>query len=93
VELHPKAIVHYRERIATLRDALARDDDADYLMAKEILRGLVERIEIHPLPVRGRVDIRIAERLNLASRRTGTDPERAIRMVAEEGIEPPTRGL
>ena len=95
VEFHPAAIDAYRATVDDLQAALQADPQAR-AEAAAILRPLVDRIEIAPLPARGDVTItlhgRIAELLNLPRRNEGRMIS-TVPMVAEEGFEPPTRGL
>jgi predicted ATPase len=54
IELHPRAILEYQKRVATLTEAL-RDGGADREPALATLRGLIGRIDVTPLPGRGEV--------------------------------------
>ncbi|MEF2546398.1 recombinase family protein [Aurantimonas sp. E1-2-R+4] len=95
VELHPASIEVYRRRIAELQEALHSNED-DRQDALNAIRSLVTSIEVIPCEGRGKFDLNVhgslAELLNLPHRKPGEPPNTAM-MVAEEGLEPPTRGL
>ena len=91
IELHPRAIAPYQERVAALRDA-----GPDREPALTTLRRLIGRIEVAPLPARGQVALTahglIAGLVDYATRKQAAN-DSAILMVAGEGFEPPTLGL
>jgi site-specific DNA recombinase len=95
IELHPRAIARYQERVAALTEAL-RDGAADREVALATLRGLVDRIDVMPLPTRGEVALTahglIAGLVDYATRKQAVN-DSAVLMVAGEGFEPPTLGL
>ncbi|MEF2071920.1 recombinase family protein [Consotaella aegiceratis] len=95
VELHPASIEVYRRKIAGLQEALHSNED-DRQDAVNAIRSLVTSIEVMPRDERGKFDLTVngalAELLNLPRRKPGELPNTAM-MVAEEGLEPPTRGL
>jgi site-specific DNA recombinase len=95
VEFHPATVEAYRKKVAELQAALTSDEPGRR-EAMEIVRSLVNGIQIVPLDGRGQVELRVcgalAELLNLPSRQSGEPPSAAM-VVAEEGLEPPTRGL
>ena len=87
----PHGSAHEAEQIRRLLSPLLGREQA-----AAILRSLIERIVLHPGRKRGepRVELRgqLAPITNLARPvRPGQDV--MITMVAEEGLEPPTRGL
>ena len=94
LELHPRAIEFYRQRIALLGTTLAELDEAAAAEVAALIRPLIQRLEIHPLPERGEVKVRV---LGLIEQFLGTTEltgiPRTAKVVAEEGLEPPTRGL
>lgn len=53
IVLHPRLPELYRDRIAALEEALAAPTDAARAEAFAILRGLIDRIVVHPGPARG----------------------------------------
>ena len=85
VEFHPATIEAYRKKIAELQAALASDEPGRR-EAMEIVRSLVNGIQIVPLVGRGQVELRVcgalAELLNLPSRQSG-EPPNAATVVAE----------
>ena len=95
IELHPRAIAQYQERVAALTEAL-RDAGPDRESALTTLRRLIGRIEVAPLPARGQVALTahglIAGLVDYATRKQAAN-DSAISMVAGEGFEPPTLGL
>ncbi len=95
VELHPASIEVYRRRIAELQEALRANED-DRREAVNAIRSLVTSIEVIPREGRGKFDLNVkgalAELLNLPRRKPGELPN-TVMVVAEEGFEPPTRGL
>jgi site-specific DNA recombinase len=93
VELHPRAIEAYRERIERLAEALATDQDA---ATAEIVRGMVDRIDVQPSPAaEGGIEITAYGAIaNLVLYAAGKDiPGRTVSLVAGGGFEPPTFGL
>ncbi|BAV64109.1 recombinase family protein [Sphingobium cloacae] len=95
VELHPASIEAYRRKVTELQDALGTDE-GDRREAASVIRSLVTAIEVMPREGRGELELSVhgalAELLNLPHRKPGELPATAL-MVAEEGLEPPTRGL
>ena len=93
IELHPRAIARYQERVAGLTAALRNNSS---LEALTMMRGLVDRIDVRPLPARGRVALTahglIAGLVGYAIRKETVIDHAAI-AVAGEGFEPPTLGL
>ena len=97
VALHPAAVAYYEEALGRLEEALnagAQTGDAEPSAA---LRDLVDRVTVTRDPkVVGGVDVEISGRLNgLLGPKAYPNRVRAMGdlMVAEEGLEPPTRGL
>ena len=97
VELHPRAIARYQERVAALTDLLRAADPSSSAELAATLRGLVDRIDVTPLPARGQAALTahglIAGLVDYASRRERAMNQCAISGVAGEGFEPPTLGL
>jgi site-specific DNA recombinase len=54
---HPNMALHYRERVASLRDAL--NDPEHRIEAAEIMRTLIDRIELTPVTDDGRETIAV----------------------------------
>ena len=93
--LHPQIVESYRRRIALLGNALSQGQKASKFLP--VIRSLVETITIRDdenAPDRAALDVtgKLASVLALA---TGQKPAQnpMIQVVAEEGLEPPTRGL
>jgi site-specific DNA recombinase len=95
IELHPRAILKYQERVAKLTEAL-NDGGADREPALATFRGLIGRIDVTPLPGRGQVALTahglIAGLVDYATRKQAVNGS-ATMVVAGEGFEPPTLGL
>ena len=95
IELHPRAIARYQERVAALTDTL-RDGNFEREAVAAILRGLVDRIDVTPLPARGQVALTahglIAGVVEYAARKQAVN-DSTVMVVAGEGFEPPTLGL
>ncbi|MDP1628816.1 MAG: recombinase family protein [Parvibaculum sp.] len=95
VALHPVVMARYREQLDTLGRALGRGlagGDGD---AAAALRDLVESVTLHPDPARdGGIHIEVKGRLT-ALLGPGAWPNGVSCgvVVAEDGFEPPTRGL
>ena len=83
----------FKKKIETLEQCL-RADEQTTAEAASIMRTLIDRIIISPLPGRGStsVEVRVEPQAIFAAT-AGATPSRMITVVAEEGLEPPTRGL
>jgi site-specific DNA recombinase len=94
IELHPRAISRYQERVAALTEAL-RGENPEREAAIAILRSLVDRIDVTPLPARGQVALTayglIAGLVDYATRKQAVN-DSTVMVVAGEGLEPPTLG-
>lgn len=87
VELHPAAMRHFLKMVGRL----SRDPEHADPEATTAVRTLVEEVRVHPGEPGGDIGIEVSGMLSMlmedpAQRWGGT-------MVAEEGLEPPTRGL
>ena len=96
VALHPTAIASYLHSVENLEQSIRRNSLQGSEESKNALRDLVEAVVINP-PENDQSGMKIEVRGYL-SRLTGSDlfPQRSYRggaVVAEEGLEPPTRGL
>jgi site-specific DNA recombinase len=92
--LHPNLAEVYRQKVANLIDALAQEDAAE---ARELVRGLVESVTLHPDGDHQRIEVRgeLATILDLASgardKVFAADSGRIaeqVKMVAGAGFEP-----
>ncbi len=97
VALHPKILLQYEAQIANLQKATAGSLASGDTKAAEALRELIERVVVFRNEERtGGVLVEITGRLNaLMGERAWPNGVRSSvgSMVAEEGLEPPTRGL
>ena len=93
--LHPSLGAAYRDKVADLHGALDREDSR--AEAVEILRQLIEEIRLIPLVGRLEIELHgnLASILQFAQNKQpgAVNTGMRIKMVAEEGFEPPTRGL
>lgn len=89
VTLHPNAGALYRREVERLQAAL-NEAAATRVEAAQILRRLVDRVVIHPLPQRGRAEIEIhgllAEAFALANGTGTTAYRQGVKMVAGAGF-------
>lgn len=103
--LHPQIVTAYRRRVESLAEALTQGTQARKHLSA--IRALVESILVNDAPAEpDRASIEVTGSLATAlaiatgeapprkieeARRLGAN--RTVRLVAEEGLEPPTRGL
>ena len=95
IELIPNLPEVYRQKVENLRESL-NADDVTRSEAIPLLHSLIDQIIIHKRPGRGQVAIELYGSLaKLISLAGGNADEADVMtmMVAEEGLEPPTRGL
>ncbi|WP_316233561.1 recombinase family protein [Bradyrhizobium sp. SZCCHNPS2010] len=97
VALHPAILKRYEEQLGRLEEALAKGVRAGDGEAAEAIRDLVETVTVFRDPGRiGGVTVEIAGRLNALLGETAY-PNRVKgvwgKVVAGEGLEPPTPGL
>jgi site-specific DNA recombinase len=94
--LHPNLAEVYRAKVATLADSLSRDDATE---ARELVRGLVERVTLSPDGTTQRIEIRgeLAAILGLAGAANGPGSSGSaavlseqVKVVAGTGFEPVT---
>ena len=97
IALHPHIATAYRERVGRLIAAIGAGEPLSDAMRAE-LRGLVQAIYVRPaegggheIDVVGSLESAVAMATGQPSRSKGSD--RPVSLVAEEGLEPPTRGL
>jgi DNA invertase Pin-like site-specific DNA recombinase len=97
VSLHPAVLARYEQQLAQLQEALAEGVSAGDSEAAEAMRDLIETVTIYRDPSRpGGVEVEIVGRLNaLLGEAAYPHGIKGMwgKMVAEEGLEPPTHGL
>jgi len=96
VALHPAILRRYEEQLLWLEHALGRGVSAADAEAAEAIRDLVETVTVFRHPERRCVAVEIAGRLNaLIGQEAYPNPVIGVRgkVVAGEGLEPPTPGL
>ncbi|TRO87174.1 recombinase family protein [Glycocaulis profundi] len=94
IALHPAAVSRYRETISSLSASLLSGADADDIELKERLRSFVDTVTVWPHPEdSGDVTVQITGKLNALLGVPTPTSQVGGKMVAEEGLEPPTRGL
>ncbi len=97
VVLHPTALARYEQQLAGLQDVLSKGICAGDSEATEAIRDLIDTVTVYrDSPRLGGVTVEIAGRLNaLLGEQAYPNKIRGVwgTLVAEEGLEPPTRGL
>ncbi|MBI1218501.1 MAG: recombinase family protein [Rhodobacteraceae bacterium] len=97
VTLHPGILKRYEEQLNHLQQALADGARSGDHECADAIRDLVETVTVYRDPsAPGAVEIEVSGRLNavLGDRAYPNGVRRVWgKMVAEEGFEPPTRGL
>ena len=93
--LHPQIVENYRRRIRQLGDALTRGEKAQRYLP--LIRGLIETVIVtndENAPDRAALEVvgNLSSVLAIAEGKPVTQ-KRTVQVVAEEGLEPPTRGL
>ena len=93
--LHPSLAIRYRDELEKLHAGLTSEDNRHE--AFDVIRGLIERVVIQPQEDGFSVALEgdLCAILNLAGDNDlcRVLPLSGVTMVAEEGLEPPTRGL
>jgi site-specific DNA recombinase len=97
ISLHPAVLARYEQQLVQLQDALSKGINAGDSEATEAIRDLVETVTVFRDPSRpGGVTVEIAGRLTaLLNEPVFPTNVRGVwgKMVAREGLEPPTPGL
>ena len=97
ISLHPAVLARYEQQLAHLQDALSKGINAGDSDAAVAIRDLVETVTVFRDPSRpGGVTVEIAGRLNaLLGEQAYPNKVRGVwgKVVAGEGLEPPTPGL
>lgn len=96
ITLHPAIAQAYRAAIETIMTTLENSAE-DARDARNAIRALVEKVVLSPRDTGRGLDIeihgRLASMLEIAKGKQPKLPEGMLPVVAEEGLEPPTRGL
>ena len=86
----------FRRKVENLQESLNVDDETQH-EAGSVLRSLIDSIVMHPGEKRGEIMIDVHGKPDIvflmADRGSKLTDHRMTTMVAEEGLEPPTRGL
>jgi site-specific DNA recombinase len=97
ISLHPAVLARYEQQLVQLQDALSKGINAGDSEATEAIRDLVETVTVFRDPSRlGGVSVEIAGRLTaLLNEPVFPTNVRGVwgKVVAREGLEPPTPGL
>ncbi len=97
VALHPAVLKRYEGQLESLQSALSKAVRSGDRECAEAIRDLVETVTVYrDLSESGAVEIEVSGRLNavLGDRSYPNGVKRVCGLVvAEEGLEPPTRGL
>ena len=96
IEAQPNLDKLFRRKVERLEETLNSDPDVR-AKAVPILRTLIDEIVLNPGDKRGKITIEVygepSALFLLASDTPATADNWMIKVVAEEGLEPPTRGL
>jgi site-specific DNA recombinase len=82
----------YHRKLDSLRESLTADDQTR-VKATGHLRELIRKIELHPLENRGAARLKVTGDMSAIVGLSELGKKTAVKVVAEEGFEPPTRGL
>ena len=97
IELHPAVLARYEQQLTNLQEALSRGARAGDLECSEAIRDLIENVTVfRDTSKPGGVEVEIVGQLTaLLGEKAYPNGVRGVwgKMVAEEGLEPPTRGL
>ena len=95
-EAQPNLKKLFRRKVERLEETLNSEPDVR-TKAAPILRTLIDEIVLHPGDKRGKMSIEVygepSALFLLGSDAPATADNWMIKVVAEEGLEPPTRGL
>jgi hypothetical protein len=93
IEFHPALIEKYRRLVADLRTALAARDEESKAEIITSVRTLIDRVVVYPHDDPKGRDLELVGQLAGLMGTTGNPRSGMGALVAEEGLEPPTRGL
>jgi site-specific DNA recombinase len=93
IAIHPNLADLYRRKITRLQNVL--DEETTRPQVIELIRSLIDRIEVHPSHERGSkvVVIGAIAQIFAFAQQKAAKSNGTFLMVAEEGFEPPTHGL
>jgi site-specific DNA recombinase len=89
---NPNLTELYRQKLDRLHESLTADKSTRIKAAVQ-LRELITKIEVHPLDSKGAARLKITGDMSAIVGLSGDRKKTAVKVVAEEGIEPPTHGL
>jgi membrane protein implicated in regulation of membrane protease activity len=89
---NPNLTELYRQKLDNLHESLTSDESTRIKAAAQ-LRELITKIEVHPLENKGAARLKITGDMSTIVGLSGSREKTAVKVVAEEGIEPPTHGL
>ena len=89
---NPELTELYRQKLDLLRVNLTKDEPTR-ARATGLLRELVSDIEFYPIDGKGAARLKITGNMDAVVGLSNGRGTTAVSMVAEEGFEPPTRGL
>ncbi|WP_425497035.1 recombinase family protein [Novosphingobium sediminicola] len=94
LSLNPKVAKAYRERVKALLSGLRTEEITDSSASGQI-RALIHTVHVSPGERKCKVEIlgSLEAALALANTKTAKAVPTTVKVVAEEGLEPPTRGL
>jgi site-specific DNA recombinase len=96
MELHPNLGKIYDKKVKSLQESL-NSNETRRREAAQIIRSMVDKIEVHPGDGRGevKIDIRgdLAAVMHFASGNQVPLEQGMLKLVARGGVEPPTHGL
>ncbi len=89
---NPGLVELYRQKLDNLRECLTADERTR-IKATGHLRELITKIELHPLEKKGAARLKITGDMNAVVGLAAQGQKNAVKVVAGEGVEPPTPGL
>lgn len=98
IEIHPNALNDYKRAVTDLAATIRSAEEPYKAEAINLIRSLIDHIEVHPTDNKHKTRVEVFGFLeaikNLAGLPSGeASAHCTVKMVAEEGLEPPTRGL
>jgi site-specific DNA recombinase len=96
IALHPGALSYYESLLGRLQQAISKGVDLGNSDYTNVFRDLIDTVTVRRDGAKGGIEVTIAGRLNaLLGEKAFPNGVRAVcgLVVAEDGFEPPTRGL